>query len=128
MYRQMADIIDKRGVELLISAGAALAPPDPFLHDPGFKERGANRLRDADPERLAGVFRGASTATLPTKEEVASIQVPTLILAWTGDTGHPVSSAELLVELMGDAELALASTAEELKTWTDRTIEFVSNR
>ncbi len=128
MYHQMAEIIERRGVELLISAGAAAPPPDPFIDHPEFKERGAERLRNADPVRLAGVFRGAALAKMPQKEEVATIEAPTLILAWSGDTGHPVSTAELLAELMPNAELAIASTWDELQTWTDRTIDFIENQ
>ena len=126
MYQQMAEIIERRGVELLISAGAAAPPPDPFVGRPAFTERGAARLRQADPVRLAGVFRGASLATMPPKEAVAAIDVPTLVLAWSGDTGHPVSTAELLVELMPKAELSVASTWDELQTWTDRATAFIA--
>jgi pimeloyl-ACP methyl ester carboxylesterase len=128
MYKQMAEIIERRGVELLISAGAAAPPPDPFVGRPEFTERGAERLRKADPVRLAGVFRGASLAEMPAKEAVAAIAVPTLVLAWSGDAGHPVSTAELLIELMPNAELSVASTWEELQTWTDRTTTFISEQ
>jgi len=92
-----------------------------------FTERGAARLRQADPVRLAGVFRGASLATMPPKEAVAAIDVPTLVLALSGDTGHPVSTAELLVELMPKAELSVASTWDELQTWTDRATAFIAS-
>lgn len=127
LYTQMAEIIERRGVELLISAGATVPPPDPFRDDPAYPERRAARMRAADPVRLAGLFRGAVNAQLPSKEAVAAITAPTLILAWTGDPAHPVSSAEELHRLMPNAELALASDVEELVTWTDRIGSFLAS-
>ena len=126
IYTQMAEIVEERGVELLISAGAAVPPPDPFVDQPAYAERRAARMRAVDPARLAGVFRGAVTADLPPRAAVAEITAPTLILAWTGDPAHPVSSAEQLADLMPGAELSLASTMAELQTWSGRLVDFLA--
>ncbi len=127
VYLQMAEVIESKGVELLINAGAAVPPPDPFVDQADYGERRAARMRAADPLRLAGLFRGAIHADLPERDAVAGIDVPTLILAWTGDPAHPVSSAELLRDLIPGAELSLASTADELATWTDRLSAFLAH-
>ena len=50
----------------------------------------------------------------------------TLILAWTGDPGHPVSTAEALGELLPDTRLHLASTAEELAGWSGLVGDFLA--
>ena len=127
MYDTMASIVETKGVEPLIAASANLAPPDPFLDDVGvYKQRRAASLRAADPARLAAVFRGATSADFPSEDAVASIAVPTLILAWSGDPGHPVSTVDRLAELMPDTEVAVASTMSELATWTDRVVAFLS--
>lgn len=125
-YRTMASIIESRGVEPIIAAGAEIAPPDPFVDDPAFRERSAHRMRSADPVRLAGLFRGAATADLPGRDQVAAIGVPTLILAWTGDPSHPVSTARELARLLPDATLHEATTADEFATWTDRVLDFLA--
>ena len=132
VYRQMADVVDSTGVEPLIAASAEVPPPDPFRvadggADGGWKERRAATLRAADPVRLAGVFRGAACADLPSREVVAAIACPTLILAWSGDPGHPVSSAEELHKLIDGSTVQIASTLEQLETWTDRIIDFVTD-
>ncbi len=126
LYRQMAAVVESNGVEPLIAAGVDVAPPDPFVDSPGlWKDRRAVALRSADPLRLAGVFRGAAHADLPTRDAVAGISCPALILAWSGDPGHPVSSAERLGELIADSTVSIASTLEELGTWTSRIVDFV---
>jgi pimeloyl-ACP methyl ester carboxylesterase len=77
--------------------------------------------------RLAGVFRGAATADLPARVDVAKIGVPTLLLAWSGDPAHPESTATQLAELMPKAELVVARTWDELQTWTSRSQAFLAD-
>lgn len=126
VYGQMADVVDAAGVEPLIKASADVAPPDPFVADGGWKQRRAETLRSADPVRLAGVFRGAAGADLPTREAVAAIDCPAMILAWSGDPGHPVSSADQLHGLINGSTVHIASTLDELETWTDRVVQFIA--
>lgn len=126
-YETMASIIETRGVEWLISAGAQAPTPDPFAGDPAYRHRREAALRAADPVRLAGVLRGAAHADLPAKAVVATIAVPTLILAWTGDPGHPVSTAEVLDELIADTTCHVARTAADVAGWGHLVVEFMDS-
>ena len=63
---------------------------------------------------IAGLFLGAAAADLPPQEALAEIGVPTLILAWTGDPGHPVETARRLDGLLTDTTLHEASTADQV--------------
>jgi len=126
LYRQQADIVETSGVEPLIAANADVDPPAPFLDDVRlWKDRHAALLRAADPIRLVGVSRGAAVADLPTPEAVAAVDCPTLILAWAGDPGHPVSTAERLGELITDSTVSIASTSTEVAIWTSRIVDFL---
>lgn len=127
LYRTMAAVVEAKGVEPLIAAGAELAPPDPFAGSTAWKDRSARALRAADPERLAVVFRGAATADFPSPDQVAAITVPALILAWTGDPGHPVTTAERLATLLPDSSVQVASTSAEVTGWSDRISTFVAS-
>lgn len=125
-YTRMADIVAVRGVEPVVAAGRLIPPPEPFRASEGWHDRSAARLRAADPERLVGVFRGAATADLPAREDVATITAPTLILAWSGDPAHPVATADELGVLLPDVTVEVADTMDQFATWTDRIIEFVN--
>lgn len=127
IYEAMAAMVETGGVEPLIEASAGMAPPDPFAEIEQWHDLRAESLRRADPQRLAAAFRGASHADLPSREEVATIAAPTLILAWSGDPGHPVSTAEALVELMPNATMQVTSTLEGLFAWTDAVEAFLSD-
>ena len=90
------------------------------------RERQADWTRSWDPARLAHVMRGATRANLPERDAIAMITAPTLILAWTGDPIHPVTTADELARLLPHADVHIASTAAELATWTDRIASFIT--
>lgn len=121
-----ASVVERDGVEGLVAARAEVDPPDPYRGDDAHRERAAQAMRRWDPRRLATVMRGATRANLPDRREIAGIGVPALILAWTGDPVHPMSTAEELARLLPRAELHRASTRSELDGWTDLAREFLS--
>ncbi|MEM7288046.1 MAG: alpha/beta fold hydrolase [Actinomycetota bacterium] len=126
LYETMASIIESRGVEPLIAAGAQTPQPDPFVDDEERRARRDAAMRAADPARLAGVLRGAGQADFPPRDRVAAIDVPTLVLAWTGDPGHPVSTAEELDTLIADTTCHIASTADAVGAWGGIIADFVA--
>ena len=128
LYEQMASIVDTSGVEPLVMGLAAAPVPDPFVGDDEFLPRRKAALRAKHPARLAAVFRGAAHADLPARDRIASISAPALVLAWTGDPGHPVSTADELTTLLPHCETSIASTAEDLAGWTDAVVDFLGNR
>jgi pimeloyl-ACP methyl ester carboxylesterase len=80
---------------------------------------------DISEELLPFVLRGAAASDLPSPEDVATIAPPTLVLAWAGDPGHPVSTAERLVELLPDAELHVATRIRDVLGWPTRVAAFL---
>lgn len=128
VYEQGAQAVEAHGVEPLIRAGALVAPPDPFVDDPQYRERRAEGLRSWEPGRLARAMRGATRAQLPARDEIAAIACPTLILAWTGDPVHPIATTDELARLMPHADVRIASTAGDLAGWTDLIIDFIGPR
>lgn len=126
VYEQMASIVDQRGVDALIAASAANPAPDPFISNAQYRDHRAASLRAAQPARLAANLRGAAHADLPPVVDLAGISAPTLVLAWTGDAAHPVSTAELLQATLPNCTTVVASTAEDVETWTDRAIGFLN--
>lgn len=127
LWGQAATVIETEGVEAMIAARAALDPPDPFADDPGFRDRSAAATRRWDTARLAHVMRGAARADFPTREQIAAIATPTLILAWTGDPVHPQATADELSRLIPHAERHDATTADDLATWTDQIASFITS-
>ncbi|MFT4200320.1 alpha/beta fold hydrolase [Gordonia sp. (in: high G+C Gram-positive bacteria)] len=76
-------------------------------------------------EVLPAVFRGAAQTDLPPRDQLATIIQPTLILSWTGDPTHPVSSGEILAEALPNAELHVADTPTDHATWGQLAADFL---
>lgn len=125
LYEVNAVLVETGRIDELIAGAQQLPPPDPLVDDPTWREGFEREMQAADPVRLARIFRGAGITDLPPPESLATITVPTLVLAWTGDPGHPVSTAERLAEVIPGAELHLASTRADLDRWTDLTVDLL---
>ena len=125
LYLVSAELLEAGETETLLAGLSQRPRPDPFVGDSRWDDRFVRTVTESDPVRLARVFRGAAATDLPDPDAIAAIRVPVLLLAWTGDAGHPVQSAARLQELMPHAELALASTPDGLESWAGRIEQFV---
>lgn len=126
-WEAASSVIATEGVEPFVAARAALELPEPYRHDPDRRRsQQAAGLRRWEPARLARVVKGAAAADFPAREDVASLSMPVLILAWTGDAVHPVSSAEELARLLPHAQMHVASTWAEVERWSGLIDTFVS--
>ncbi|HEY4333973.1 MAG TPA: alpha/beta fold hydrolase [Ilumatobacteraceae bacterium] len=124
-YRLGADLVETGDIDALVAGAHASPAPDPLASFPQWRDGMEAAMRAADPVRLARIYRGAAITDFPAVTDVATVQQPTLILAWTGDPGHPMSTAERLAELIPRAELHRATTFRDLSSWTDITSDFV---
>lgn len=80
---------------------------------------------DVPDEWLPPAFRGAALTDLPSRVEVAGIDVPVLLLAWPGDASHPLAVAEELLDLLPDARLEVAGSPAEVAAWPQVVADFV---
>lgn len=122
-YRQMARLAEERGFDALVRAMAAFAPL-PLLQEGGWT---VAPPPDIDPAILPAVFRGAAGADFPAPEAVTGITQPVLLAPWVGDPGHPVSTAELLHDLLPQSTLALLDTPDELRALGGRIAAFFTD-
>jgi pimeloyl-ACP methyl ester carboxylesterase len=125
IWHQMADFLEAEGIEAFLAARRAQPRPDPIADRPEWLLNSELTARSTDPTRLAAVLRGSAAADLPDRELLASIGVPTLILAWTGDPAHPVTTAQQLAALVPGARLSVASTGDAFHGWTDQVVDFL---
>ena len=123
-YETMASIAEAKGLERLITLSRA-QPPSTFFGDEG-KHRSLANLGAMGPTAFPHVMRGAAGSDLPDPEAIAGIEVPVLVLAWSDDTGHPVSTAERLGELLPRAEVHVATSPAGVATWPDTLATFLT--
>jgi 3-oxoadipate enol-lactonase len=123
-YFASADLVEREGLAALAAAEAS-SPPIPIfrgLFDPAEMARARYAAQDA--RVLPAILRGAAASDFPDPEAIARLRQPTLLLAWEGDDGHPLSSAESLAERIPGATLSIARELRDLGAWPTRVAEF----
>lgn len=109
-YLLNADLIEREGMDAFVELGLT-APIVPALAD-------APRTVPAVPESLLpALLRGAATSDLPPASELAGIDAPTLVLAWSDDPTHPLSTATRLAQTLPNARLVIAQTPYGVMAW-----------
>lgn len=121
IYEGSAAVVEDAGIEGLMAARAALPPPPIFAGHPEL----LGSPPDVAAEVLPTVLRGAAATDLPPLERLATLDQPTLILAWKGDPGHPVATATALADALVRAELVVAPTLTEVTLWPEAVARFL---
>lgn len=110
LYQANADLVAREGIEAFVELSAAGAVVPALAEAP--------RTRPSVSEDLLPyVLRGAAASDMPAPEEVATIPAPTLVLAWSDDPGHPMSTAKRLRELLPNSRLVVARTPYGIMAW-----------
>jgi pimeloyl-ACP methyl ester carboxylesterase len=127
-YRSGTDLLDREGI--VAFADHMVEEPLPPVFQP--YADAVNEARRAgylagDPTSLAHVLRGAAASDLPPLERLADLGQPTLILAWAGDPGHPLSSAEALASALPNTQLHVAETIRDVFAWRDHVATFLAD-
>jgi pimeloyl-ACP methyl ester carboxylesterase len=127
-YRVLAAVIELLGIGLFRRL-ASLPRPRPGNAALAAMQRSVvEHLRRADRRAVVAALRGAAKSDLPPERALAALDAPALILAWTDDATHPVSTAERLAEILPRAELHVAGSAEAMQGWTKRIADFLEAR
>lgn len=126
-YEEAAALVERRGLPGYAQALQAARQPRIFAEElPAAGDILVRHVRQMDEKIVPSILRGAARSDLPSRPEVHSIVVPTLILAWTGDGGHPVSTAEELAGLMALSELHVAGDLAAVRRWPELVRDFLA--
>jgi pimeloyl-ACP methyl ester carboxylesterase len=73
------------------------------------------------------LLRGSASSNLPPREALAAVaHLPALIIAWEGDTIHPLASAQELHRLLPESELIIVNSLAELAGAGERKRAFLA--
>lgn len=120
-YKKMAERIEKRGTEGMAQL-VSLNPGMPrWMHTahPEKAELSVQIVRNFEVPALRNILLGAGLSNLPDTDRLSSLRMPTLILSWTEDAGHPVAVSERLAEILPHSKLVVANKVSDVNAWTD---------
>ena len=125
-YEAAARMVERRGLPSYLKTLQSVGQPRILAEElPEAGDIWLRHLRRMDEKVVPSILRGAASSDLPTRDEVHSLVIPTLILAWTGDPAHPVSTAETLAELMVMSELHVADDLAGVRRWPELVRDFL---
>jgi len=125
-YRFSAALVERLGLTpfRLLSGLPQPGPVNPAVAR--MQDALRRHLERADPAAVVSALRGAAESDLPDPDALCAIEVPTLVLAWSGDPFHPVSTAERLRELLPKSELHVAETLAQIESWPKEVGRFLA--
>jgi pimeloyl-ACP methyl ester carboxylesterase len=120
-YRAMRDLLDRKGLEAFLRA-MDLRPTINYMASakPDFKQVVRQHFSGAAPERLSALYAGAQLSDYPTANELSNVRLPVLLLARSADSFHPAAFAQTLSELLPNARVFCAQSAEGIRSWPAR--------
>lgn len=126
VYRAMAAVVERVGTAPLrcLARLSGLRSGAPHLAQ--LQGAAARHLGRSDRRAVAAALRGAARSDLPRPEALARIAAPALVLAWRGDPGHPLSTAERLAETLPRAELRVADDLDAVRAWSPAVCELLA--
>jgi pimeloyl-ACP methyl ester carboxylesterase len=127
-YVSAASLVERRGLSSLLESWRTRSQPDILARElPHARDISLRHLAAMDEKALPAILRGMAKSDLPSRDELASLVVPVLILAWDGDPRHPVGVAEDLADLLILSELHVARDLSEVRKWPELVRDFVGN-
>lgn len=126
VYRAGASLVGAAGLGPFVTMGRAAPAPKILTGDLApLRDAMFDGMERLDRHVVPHILRGAAASDLPPKDALEQLSMPALILAWKGDTGHPMSTANELARLLPNADLHVANTADDVQRWQSHVADFL---
>ncbi|CAE7466073.1 ABHD11 [Symbiodinium natans] len=130
LYEEGLQLAKEQGLKAAKKAAASKARPPIFLEtdagrasfDIGWRAKFAMGQR-----RYCAALRGAIDSDLPPPSELKRLTMPILVLAWKSDAQHPLEAAELLCDLLPQAQLHVASCWADVEMLPQQMRQFLQS-
>ena len=119
LYTQAADRIEREGEPAIQQLVARITRPAIFDSIPRLPIEVGLPL-------LPAVLRGVGRSDLPSPDELRQLSMPALVLAWKGDSTHPVATSERLAAILPNVELRIADSLSNIQTWGRVAADFLA--
>jgi pimeloyl-ACP methyl ester carboxylesterase len=130
MYKKMSKMGGLLGGKLMArlfgSRLASMLPPWLLEGQPDAADAISIGISAQSSNTLKNLFMGASQTDLPEPAVLASLTMPTLILAWSDDPAHPLATAQALHLRLPNSTLVVAECYSDLEEWPELLRQFVA--
>lgn len=128
VYKKIASKVDQSIIPEFLKRIISINqdPPDFFEQVyPGTRQRLLEYRLGFEPRYYSQIYNGGAASDLPSREQIAKIQVPTLIVALPDDANHPFEIAQELNSLINNSELVKVSNYQEYLEFQKNVSRFI---
>lgn len=101
-------------------------PPDYYEEKhPGTRNRIQDLRLSFEPEYYTRLYLDGAASDMPSREQIASIHVPTLIISHHNDENHPLEMAQELNNLINKSELIVVSAYSDYEKLQKKVRDFI---
>ncbi|MDF2691335.1 MAG: hypothetical protein K0S29_1190 [Gammaproteobacteria bacterium] len=122
---QETELMESKGLENLIQMRRQAPIPKFFKDEPDLLSNANEELRSHDFKALCAQQRGAALSNLPSREIIASLKIPSLILARQDDPLHPLSMAHELNHLLKGSRLIVSENVYQARMQSLEVLNFI---
>ena len=127
-YATAAALCERKGLPSLVESWGRRPQPAIFEDEvPWARDVALRHLASMDERALPAILRGMARSDLPRPEEVSSLVLPALVLAWEGDDYHPVATAQAIADTLILSEIHIAGDLASVRTWPKLVREFIGD-
>ncbi|HZL09496.1 MAG TPA: alpha/beta hydrolase [Prolixibacteraceae bacterium] len=93
---------------------------------PGTRQRLLESRLSFDPQYYSQIYLDGAASDFPSREQIAEIDVPTLIVTLPNDENHPLKMAQELIGLIKGSELLVISDYDDYLNLQNKAIDFLN--
>lgn len=130
VYRKIASKCNANAIPDFLRRLISITQDPPEFYEqeyPGTRQKLMDYRLSFDPLYYPQIYMGGAASDLPSREQIAAIKVPTLIVALPEDENHPLEIAEELNSLMTNSSLEVISNYKEYLKLQQKVGEFIAS-
>lgn len=128
VYRKIVDKTNNHSVpEILKRIIQWSQDPPAFFEDkhPGTKQKLQQLRLNFEPQYYSSIYSGGADSDFPSREQIAQINVPTLVVTIPDDINHPAEMAQALHNLIKGSELIVVSEYNDISILQNKIKDFL---
>lgn len=128
VYRKIVDKTNNHSVpEILKRIIQWSQDPPAFFEEkhPGTKQKLQQLRLNFEPGYYSSIYSGGADSDFPSREQIAKINVPTLVVTIPDDINHPTETAQIIHNLIKGSELAVVSEYNDIQILQKKIREFI---
>lgn len=130
VYRKIASKCKANAIPDFLKRLISITQDPPEFYEqvhPGTRQKLMDYRLSFDPRYYPQIYLGGAASDLPSREQIASLKVPTLIVALPDDENHPLDISQELNGLIASSSIEVISDYPDYSNLQQKVSEFIAS-